>query len=137
MKVLWIPMIMALGQSSSAVFEGQPDRIEYRWYDNGRLESVRPFRGDKKVGRHRTFWPDGTPRLDARYVDDAYDGEYRSWYSSGQPSELRHFVEGRESGRQQAWTPTGVLYLNYEARNGRHYGLMNARPCLAIHEARS
>jgi antitoxin component YwqK of YwqJK toxin-antitoxin module len=137
MRALWIPMLVALGQSAGATMDGQPDHVEYRWHDNGRLESVQPYRGLKKVGWHRAYWPDGTPRREAHYRDDAYDGDYRSWYSSGQPAEVRRYVQGREAGRQQAWTPTGVLYLNYEVRGGRHYGLMNARPCVLIHEARS
>jgi protein SCO1/2 len=58
-----------------------------------------------------------------------YDGEYRSWYESGHPFEVRHYRSGREEGLQQAWTDTGELYINYEARDGRHYGLLNSAPC--------
>ena len=35
---------------------------------------------------------------------------------------------------QQAWTPDGELYLNYEMRNGRRYGYVNARPCASVKE---
>jgi antitoxin component YwqK of YwqJK toxin-antitoxin module len=137
MKTLWIPMALALTQAGSTLAHGQPDRVLYTWYENGSVESVRPYRGTKKVGTHRLYWPDGTRRLEAHYEDDAYDGVYRTWHPSGRPAEVRLFARGRESGRQQAWTPEGVLYLNYEVRGGRHYGLINARPCVPIHEVRS
>jgi protein SCO1/2 len=79
----------------------------------------------------RTYWPDGALRTAATYKDGAYDGEYRSWYANGRPFELRHYVAGHEAGLQQAWSDTGVLYINYEARNGRHYGMENSTPCVS------
>jgi antitoxin component YwqK of YwqJK toxin-antitoxin module len=137
MRLLLVPMALALGQATSAPMDGRPDHVEYTWHASGGLENVRPYRGAKKVGLHRAYWPDGTRRLEAHYEDDAYDGEYRTWHSNGRAAEIRHFTRGRESGRQQAWTPEGVLYLNYEVRDGRHYGLINARPCVTVHEGRS
>lgn len=135
MKAIALLLAVALSQSSSMLLPAGADRVEYRWHANGRLESVRLFHGDKQVGRHLLYWPDGAPRLDATYADDAYDGEYRTWYSNGRRWEVRHFTRGIESGRQQAWTPTGALYLNYDARDGRHFGLVNAKPCLPVHGA--
>jgi hypothetical protein len=62
--------------------------------------------------------------------------ERRSYYPSGRLAELRHFVNGREEGLQQAWTDDGQLYVNYEMRNGRRYGFINARPCTPVKEQR-
>ena len=78
------------------------------------------------------YWPDGRLKFDATYRDDAYDGEYRSFYASGSPYELRHYVNGHEEGVQQSWTEEGVLYLNYEVRGGRRFGLVNASPCNTV-----
>jgi len=55
--------------------------------------------------------------------------ERRTFYPNGRPFEIRHFFNGREEGLQQAWTEDGELYINYEMRNGRRYGFINARPC--------
>lgn len=57
------------------------------------------------------------------------NGEYRTWHANGQLAEIRRYVNGREEGLQQSWTADGVLFLNYEVRNGRRYGLVNSRPC--------
>jgi protein SCO1/2 len=58
------------------------------------------------------------------------NGEYRTYYASGRPFELRHFKDGHEEGVQQAWTEEGTLYINYEVRGGRRYGLLNSTPCV-------
>ena len=87
-----------------------------------------------RVEHRLARWPEGRPRLETTIVDEAYHGEYRTWYRSGAPYELRHFVHGREQGQQQSWTETGELFLNYEVRQGRRYGLINATPCLPVDE---
>jgi len=80
-------------------------------------------------GHVQTFWPGGVLKSDATYVRDAYEGDYRSYYQSGARYELRHYVNGREQGVQQSWSEDGTPYLNYEVRNGRRFGLVNATPC--------
>jgi antitoxin component YwqK of YwqJK toxin-antitoxin module len=60
------------------------------------------------------------------------DGGYRTRYPSGRLHEVKHYANGREEGLQQAWTEDGTLYLNYEMRNGRRYGFVNARPCRPV-----
>jgi antitoxin component YwqK of YwqJK toxin-antitoxin module len=135
MKTAWIlAAALSLGEAGAPAPAGHPDRLEYRFYRDGRVESVRAYVGEKKVGTHRGYWSDGTPRFEAQYEEDAYHGEYRTWYASGQPYERRHFDHGRESGLQQSWTETGELFLNYEVRGGRRYGLVNARPCVPVKE---
>lgn len=58
----------------------------------------------------------------------------RTFYPNGRPYEVRHFHNGKEAGLQQAWTEDGTLYINYEMRNGRRYGFINARPCRPVEE---
>lgn len=112
--------------------DGQPDGVEILWYEDGRPESLRVYRNGHKVGRHYGWWPDGTPRFDAGYGDDAFEGEYRGWHKNGRPLEVRHYRDGREDGLQRAWSEDGELYLNYEVRNSRRYGFVNAKPCLPV-----
>jgi antitoxin component YwqK of YwqJK toxin-antitoxin module len=108
----------------------QPHGVAERWYADGTPASREQYWRGAKVGRHLSWWPTGRLRSDATYDHDAYQGEYRTWYASGQPYELRHFDRGHESGIEQSWNPDGALYLNYEVRQGRRYGLMNASPCV-------
>ena len=88
-------------------------------------------------GHAQSRWPNGQLRSDVTYRQDAYDGEYRTYYESGAPYELRHYVNGHEEGVQRSWSETGVLYLNYEVRSGRRFGLVNASPCNTVGDASS
>jgi hypothetical protein len=78
----------------------------------------------------KTYWPNGQVKSAGTFLDDVRHGEYRTFREDGTPYELRHFDHGRESGVQQSWEADGTLFLNYEMRNGRRYGLVNAAPCL-------
>lgn len=75
-------------------------------------------------------WPNGRVRVDAMRINGVREGEYRTYYEDGRPYELKHYAGGREDGRQQAWGDDGTLFLNYDVRDGRTYGLINARPCV-------
>lgn len=81
------------------------------------------------VETRRLYHPNGAVSLEAELRNGVFHGTYRTWYASGRPYELRHFVDGREQGQQQSWSEDGTLFLNYEMRNGRRYGLVNSRPC--------
>lgn len=125
-------LTLGIAQAASSELPGHPQRAEHRYYPDGTLESVRYYRAGRKTGRHLDFWPDGTLRSRAWYADDAFQGEYRTFYASGRPYELRHFERGREAGLQQSWSEDGTLFLNYEVRGGRRYGLVNAKPCVPV-----
>jgi hypothetical protein len=84
-----------------------------------------------------TSWPDGRPQTRGEYRHDVRHGEFRTWHRNGRLAELRHYVDGREAGLQQAWTADEVMFLNYEVRGGRRYGLVNAKPCLPADDAAS
>lgn len=76
------------------------------------------------------FWPNGKLRRAFGLSEGVRDGEYRTFTIDGKPYELKHFSRGREDGLQQAWDDRGELYLNYVVKNGRRYGMVNAKPCL-------
>ncbi len=117
---------------AGSLMPGGPDRIEQTFDVDSSLLSQTTFRDGRKVGRHFAYWPEGGRRVETFYDGDLIHGLYRSWHRNGQPAELKHYVSGRESGLQQAWTDKGDLYLNFEAINGRHYGLVNSRPCVPV-----
>lgn len=121
-----------LAQAGSLV-PGNPDRIVQIFDETGTLLSQTTWRDGRKAGRHVAFWPGGSPRVEAFYAGDVIEGTYRAWHPNGQLAEVKNYAEGREAGLQQAWTAKGELFLNYEARGGRHFGLINSKPCLPVH----
>lgn len=115
-----------------AVVPGAPDRIEQVFDERGGLVSQTAYREGRKAGRHVSYWPGGARRIEAFYDGDRIVGEYRSWHANGRLAERKRYEQGHESGMQQAWTEEGELFLNFEVRNGRHYGLVNSRPCSPV-----
>jgi hypothetical protein len=43
-----------------------------------------------------------------------------------------NFHQGHEQGLQQLWQSDGKLWANYEARNGRNYGLVGVKGCATL-----
>lgn len=84
----------------------------------------------RRIERRSTYWDNGHLKTQGDYAGDVRQGEYRTWREDGTLYELRHFDRGQESGLQRSWERDGTLFLNYEMRNGRRYGFVNAKPCL-------
>jgi hypothetical protein len=40
--------------------------------------------------------------------------------------------KGKEEGLQQAWLENGKIYVNYEAKNGRIFGMNRANLCYKL-----
>jgi antitoxin component YwqK of YwqJK toxin-antitoxin module len=125
-------ILLSTAAQSGNLVAGAPESIVQSFDERGRLLSETMFRDGRKTGRHVSFWPGGAPRVRAYYREDMIEGEYRSFHKNGRLAELRRYVNGREEGLQQAWTERGELFLNFEVRNGRHYGLVNSKPCLPV-----
>ena len=123
--------LSGLSQAGSLA-PGVPDRIVQVFDDHGALLSETSYRNGRKVGRHVAYWPGGGRRVRTLYNGDVIEGEYRSWHANGHLAELKHYAQGHPAGLQQAWTERGELFLNFEVRNGRHYGLINSKPCLPV-----
>ena len=86
--------------------------------------------GTRPMAHVEERWPSGNLRRVYDLRDGVREGEYRTFTIDGKPYELKHFTHGQEDGLQQAWDDRGELYLNYVVKNGRRYGMVNAKPCL-------
>ena len=131
LALVFVAALASAGQAGNLV-PGAPDRIVQVFDERGTLLSETAYRDGRKVGRHVSYWPGGGQRVATIYNGDVIEGEYRAWHANGQLAELKHYVSGHQAGMQQAWTDRGELFLNFEVRNGRHYGLVNSRPCLPV-----
>jgi hypothetical protein len=123
--------LVSLVQAGNLI-PGAPDQVVQVFDSKGTLLAQTAYRDGRKVGRFTSYWPGGTPRVRTLYDGDIIEGEYRSWHANGRLAELKHYSRGHEAGMQQAWTERGDLFLNFEVRGGRHYGLVNSRPCLPM-----
>ncbi|MGS0524987.1 toxin-antitoxin system YwqK family antitoxin [Zobellia nedashkovskayae] len=76
----------------------------------------------------------GTLSEESHYVNGVLHGEQKYWYATGEISKVRNLVEGKEEGMQKAWLQNGKLYVNYEAKNGRIFGMKRVNSCYKLQD---
>ncbi|MEK7729718.1 MAG: hypothetical protein AAB354_15030 [candidate division KSB1 bacterium] len=112
--------------------QGRAHGLSSVWYENGQLLWQRAYRIGKKHGEHKGWWPNGAQKFVFHFAEGEHEGEASEWYANGQLSQRNQYEHGQEIGLQQAWRENGKLYTNYVAKNGKRYGLFNARLCYTV-----
>ena len=113
-------------------YNGKRQGIAKTWSENKVLRIVSYYNQNRLHGVYKSFWENGLPALEVNYVNGKKQGEEKQWYSNGKLSKLRQLVDGKENGIQKAWLSNGKLYVNYEAKNDRIFGLMRANSCYKL-----
>ena len=113
-------------------YEGKRQGPSYTWFDNGSLASQKNYVENRLEGTAETWWSNGQQSAASNYKNRQRHGEQLKWYPDGQMARRQHFVHGKEEGLQQAWLRTGKLYANYEAKNGRFFGLKRSNLCYQL-----
>ena len=118
------------------VLNGRKQSLAIHWYADGHYKRVAHYQygklnGDKKI------WSSGTPHIllsHLKYVAGKPHGVQHVWYPTGELFKRMHMNMGKEDGLQQAFRKNGKLYANYEAKNGRIFGLKRAQLCYALND---
>lgn len=108
---------------------GVEDGRHKTWYPNGTPSEERYFGNGRKTGTHRGWYPDGKPRFIYEFEAGEHHGIAKEWYPGGQPYRSFHYRAGYEEGLQQMWWEDGRLRANYAVRKGRRYGLIGLKLC--------
>lgn len=115
-------------------YKGKREGVARRWSENGVLRVESYYHQNRLVGTYKTWWENGAPAEESYYVNGLIQGEEKQWYPNGQLSKLRQLVAGMEVGLQKAWLKNGKLYINYEAKNGRTFGMKRANLCYQLED---
>lgn len=115
-----------------AFFKGKREGLAYKWHENGVLASEKFFIENRAEGIAKTWWPNGEQSSQANYTNRRRHGTQKSWYPNGQLAKKTNYNHGKEEGLQQAWLPNGKQYVNYEAKNGRFFGLRRSNLCYQL-----
>lgn len=119
-------------QEKFGFYNGKRQGIAQRWSENGVLRTESHYHQNRIVGVYKSWWENGELSEESYYENGIKQGEEKQWYNNGQLSKLRHLVDGNEQGMQQAWLRNGTLYVNYEAKNGRVFGLLRSNLCYQL-----
>ncbi len=115
-------------------FEGKKEGIAQKWFENGQLQKTSPYSANRLHGEENIWWSNGTIAAQLNYSNGYKNGTQQRWYANGQISRKTHYTLGKEEGIQQAWLENGKIYVNYEAKNGRSFGLRKAKLCYALED---
>ena len=109
--------------------KGKKHGFYRKWFDNGVLSFESEYLDGKKHGYTKTWWANSNMRSEANFEKGIANGVQKEWYKSGMKFKVRNLVDGKEKGLQKSWRENGTLYNNYEAKNGRIFGMKRATLC--------
>jgi antitoxin component YwqK of YwqJK toxin-antitoxin module len=115
-------------------YKGKREGVARRWSENGVLRMESYYHQNRFVGTYKTWWENGAIAEESYYVNGLKEGEEKQWYPNGQLSKLRQLIAGKEEGLQKAWLKNGKIYVNYEAKNGRTFGMKRANLCYQLED---
>jgi len=114
--------------------KGKKEGIARTWFSNGCLKSEYKYKANRLNGEYIAYWENGVKGTEAYYENGKLHGLEIKWHQSGMIAKKRQLVYGQESGIQKAWLKNGKLYVNYEAKNGRIFGMKRANSCYALED---
>lgn len=118
------------------IFKGKKQNEFEDWHPDGHLKNSANYHQGKLHGEKKSWSSDSSHILLAHlnyYLGKAH-GEQKIWYPSGEIFKILNLNMGKEEGIQRAFRKNGDLYANYEAKEGRIYGLKKAALCYELED---
>lgn len=118
------------------VVNGKKQKGHFKFYPDGHYKSQMHYKNGKRDGEFKVWTADSLHILisQSNYTNGKQHGLQRKWYSTGEIFQIRNLNMGKEQGMQKAYRKNRVLYVNYEARNGRTFGLQKSKLCFGLNE---
>lgn len=105
-----------------------------KWFADGTISYISEYKNGKQEGTAKSWWNNGNLRSQSRYISGIGQGQQTQWYKSGVKFKVMNLTDGKEEGIQTSWRENGKIYNNYEARNGRIFGLKRAALCFQLED---
>ena len=116
------------------VVNGKKEGIQTSYYPDGKLKFYETFSDNRLHGGVKRWTIENGYQLLAEltYKHGKLHGQQKKWYRTGELHKVMHLNMGKEDGMQKAFRKNGVLYANYQARNGRVFGLKRSNLCYEL-----
>lgn len=119
-------------KEKTGFFKGKKQGVYKVWFENGMLKMASHYHQNTLEGSYKSWWNSGVLASEVTYKNGKAEGVERKWFRDGTLSKERNLLAGREDGLQKAWLENGKLYVNYEAKNGRIFGMRRANSCYKL-----
>lgn len=116
------------------ILNGRKQNKAIQWYLDGHYKYQTNYHKGKLHGDKKSWSADSTHILlsHLKYVGGKPHGEQKKYYPTGELFKKLNLNMGKEEGIQQAFRKNGALYANYEAREGRIFGLKKSKLCFQL-----
>lgn len=121
--------------SRQSFYRGKEEGWSEWYYPSGKINARRYFHAGEKDSVHTGWWESGQPRFVYHFRNGRYEGWFKEWYASGKRLKEVWYENGEEK-RGSGWRENGKLYMSFEVRNGRMYGLVNPNLCYSLKNER-
>ncbi len=118
------------------ILNGQKQNEAKDWFPDGRIKHIAHYHQGKLHGEKKTWSHDSTHLLISHlnYRLGKAHGEQKKWYPTGELFKVLHLNMGKEEGLQRGYRKNGDLFANYEAREGRIFGLKKTALCFGLED---
>jgi antitoxin component YwqK of YwqJK toxin-antitoxin module len=113
-------------------FNGKREGSYYKFFKEGSIKNEGYYLQNKLHGIKLNYFKSGKIYSESNYVNGQRHGLQKIWFLNGQLAKRKNLNKGKEEGLQQAWLENGILYVNYEAKNGRIFGMNRANLCYKL-----
>jgi len=116
------------------VYNGLKQGESLDWFEDGHLKFSSYYHQGKLHNVKKVWYGNADHQLasELNYHLGTLNGLQLKWYPTGEIYKRMNMNMGIEEGMQQAYRKNGVLYANYEAREGRAFGLKRASLCFEL-----
>ena len=113
-------------------FNGKREGKYLKYFDEGSIKNEGYYIKNKLHGKKMNYFKNGNVFSESNYFNGKRHGVQKTWFIDGQIAKKKNLNKGIEDGLQQAWLENGTLYVNYEAKNGRIFGMNRANLCYKL-----
>lgn len=116
------------------IFDGKKQNQSIKWYPDGHLRQIENYH-DGRLHGIKKVWSTDTNHIlisQLKYAFGKLHGAQKKWYLTGEIHKILQLNMGKEEGIQQAFRENGDLYANYEAKNGRVFGMKKGKLCFGL-----
>ncbi len=118
------------------ILKGRKQNESNSWFPDGHFKQTANYHLGKLDGEKKSWSSDTSHVLISHlnYHLGKAHGEQKKWYVTGEIFKIMNLNMGKEEGMQQAFRKNGDLFANYEAREGRIFGLKKSALCFGLEE---
>ncbi|HCX25118.1 MAG TPA: membrane-binding protein [Cytophagales bacterium] len=114
------------------VIAGEKFGAQWSYYPDGQPKFLQTYSNNRLNGASKRWDSNQQLLAHLQYKDGKLHGTQKKWYDTGEIHKVMQLNMGVEDGLQQAFRKNGALYANYEARNGRTFGLKRSNLCYEV-----